>query len=107
MIAAIASRLPLPAHPAVIGYSRESGRFLGNNGLWACVGSYHHDATFRNPLGSSALDAVEVITYPLERLKSEDHCLQPQFVSIVKARSICSKSGAGFLVMIETDASTG
>jgi hypothetical protein len=62
---------------------------------------------FGNPLGSSAFAAIEVITYPLERLESEDHCLQPLFVSIVKGRSICSKSAAGFLVAVEPGVSTG
>jgi hypothetical protein len=62
---------------------------------------------FRNPLGSAALAAVEVITYPLERPTSRDHWPQPQFVSKVKGRSICSKSAAGFLVTVETSVSTG
>ena len=62
---------------------------------------------FRDPLGSSAFAAIEVITYPLERLESEDHCLKPLFVSIVKGRSICSKSAAGFLVAVEPGVSTG
>ena len=60
-----------------------------------------------NPLGVSAFAAIEVITYALERPTSKDHWLQPQFESIVKGRSVCSKSAAGFLVMIETAASTG
>ena len=43
-----------------------------------------------------------MITDPVETPPSKDHPLQPRFVSIVKGRCVCSRSAAGFLVMIET-----